>query len=277
VSEATLQADVAVIGAGVAGLSIAYFLAPHARVVVLEQEAQPAYHSSGRSAALFIEGYENSVVSGLTTASRDFFFAPPPGFADAPLVHPRGGLTVASKDERGALQTYLQRWQPLCPDLQAVTPARARELVPVLREDWLGGAAYDPSWQSIDVHELLMGYQRGLKAAGGRVLCNAPAHSLTRESGARGTTPRWHIETPAASVSAAVVVNAGGAWANRVAAAAGLEPLPVTPMRRTAAIVPLPEEGRMWPVVHTIAGNLYFKPESPGLMVCPQDESPKHA
>ena len=147
-SDNSTHYDIAVIGAGVAGLSVAYFLAPHARVVVLEQEDQPAYHSSGRSAAMFIEGYENKAVQSLTLAGKGFFFHPPENFTEHALVTPAGGLTVAGPGEDTQLKRYLQNWQPTCPELTAITTQQARELVPILRESWLHAAAYDPSWHA---------------------------------------------------------------------------------------------------------------------------------
>lgn len=263
--------DIAVIGAGAAGLSAAYFLAPHARVVVLEREEQPAYHSSGRSAAMYIEGYENRVVQELTTAGREFFFNPPAGFADHALVTAAGGLTVAGPEQMGALNKYLDAWQPSCPELVSISASECREIVPILRQEWVSGGTFDPSWHNIDVHGLLSGYQRGIRQHGGEI------HSGFEVTGLHWDTGQWSISGGLQPLTADVIVNASGAWANHTAALAGLGPVPLTPMRRTAAIVPAPESSEAWPLVHTIRENLYFKPESPGLMVCPQDETPSEA
>lgn len=263
--------DIAVIGAGAAGLSVAYFLAPEARVVVLEREEQPAHHSSGRSAAMFIEGYENRVVQELTSAGKAFFFTPPAGFAEHDLVTPAGGLTVAGPGELGALQSYLDAWGPTCPELTDITPAECRDLIPILREDWVSGGAYDPSWHNIDVHALLMGYQRGIRANGGEIRTRFEVTALTWEAG------QWAVHGADQPLTADVVVNASGAWANHTAALAGLSALPLTPLRRTAAIIPAPADSSAWPLVHTTAENLYFKPESPGIMVSPADETPSEA
>lgn len=259
--------DIAVIGAGAAGLSVAYFLSDHARVAVLEAESAPAYHSSGRSAAMYIEGYENTVVSKLTQLGQKFFFTPPEGFSDTPLVMPCGGLTVAGPGEAEQLQNYLQTWQPLCPELVEISPSQSRDIVPILRSDWVTAAAYDPSWQNIDVHTLLQGYQRGLKNRGGRILTDFAVDRL------QATPGGWQIGSGDRQIQAKLVINAAGAWANQVAEHAGIAPLPLTPMRRTAAIIPAPADCQAWPLLHTVRGNLYFKPESPGLMVCPQDET----
>ena len=260
--------DIAIVGAGVAGLSVAYFLAPHAKVVVLERESQAAYHSSGRSAAMYIEGYENHVVRELTKAGRDFFFSPSEGFADNELVSPCGGLTAAGPGEGDGLQRYLDAWQPMCPELVSISPQETLDIVPILRKTWVSGAAYDPSWHKIDVHELLTGYQRGLRQHGGELVTNAEVKSLQQASNA------WTIDAGGQTITADIVVNAAGAWANQVAALAGVESIPLTPMRRSAAIVAAPAGAEKWPLVHTIGEDLYFKPESPGLMVCPQDETP---
>ncbi len=261
--------DVAVIGAGVAGLSTAFFVAQRgARVVVLEREAQPAYHTSGRSAAMYIEGYENRTVSRLTTEGKDFFFAPPAGFTDTPLLDARGGMTVAGPQEDAPFDRYLKEWQPYCPQLEEVSTARALEICPILNPDWLTRAAWDPTWYAIDTHALIMGFQRGVKAAGGVVATGRSVDEL------RPAGDQWHATCAEITYAAPVVVNAAGAWAADVASLAGLPALPLTPMRRTAAIVPAPDHARAWPLVHTITGNLYFKPESPGLMVSPQDEIP---
>ena len=262
------QYDIAVIGAGVAGLSAAYFLSAGAHVVVLERESQPAYHSSGRSAALYIEGYENPVVAGLTGASGAFFREPPVDLSQAPLLHPRGGLTVAGPGEVDALNRYLERWQPFCKRLRPVDREEILDLCPILRRSWLTGGGYDPDWQAIDTHELMSLYARGIRHNGSDVRTSAEVTDLKHQSG------KWLVSSATESYSADLVVNASGAWANQLASLAELEALPLSPLRRTAAIIPAPEQVRHWPVVHTISGNLYFKPESPGLMVSPQDETP---
>jgi len=277
-SDVPTHYDIAVIGAGVAGLSAAYFLSQQARVIVLEMESQPAYHSSGRSAAMYIEGYENSVVSELTSAARQFFFSPPALTTPPPeaaaehsnieLVKPCGGLTVAGPGEEAALDKYLNIWQPRCPQLEPIDAQQCLAMVPILKADWLQAAAYDPSWHSIDVHELLSVYQRGIRHHQGTIQTQAAVHQLQAQAGC------WVVHAGSHTYQVDVVVNAAGAWANDVAALADVEALPLTPMRRTAAIIPASADTQRWPLVHTISENLYFKPESGGLMICPQDETP---
>ena len=272
--------DVAIIGAGVAGLSAAYHLAEHASVVVIERESQPAYHSSGRSAAMFIEGYENRVVSDLTKASGDFFRSPPVGFCDHALLHPLGGLTAAGPGETAKLARYFETWGPRCPELKAITVDEALAHVPIIRREWLSGAVYDPSWQTIDVHELLTGFRRHLKQSGGHLCSDAEVTDLTRANDGWRISIGSQDHQPATILRAQVIVNAAGAWAAEIANLAGIPAIPLTPLRRSAAIVPAPASQprtTTWPIVHTLDERLYFKPESGGLMVCPQDETPSVA
>ncbi len=265
------SADIIVIGAGAAGLSAAYFLSKSASVIVIEAESQPAYHSSGRSAAMYIEGYENREVQALTLAGKSFFFNPPDGFCDHALVTPAGGLTIAGPGERAALEKYLSIWQPSCPELVEIGGAETRDIVPIVKADWIQAAAYDPTWHNIDVHGLLSGYQRGLKANGGALRCDFRVETL------QFANDQWLLSDGSETVSAGVIVNAAGAWSGHIGERAGASPIALTPMRRTAAIVPPPPDMGNWPLVHTISEDLYFKPESPGLMVCPQDETPSAA
>ncbi|MCP5180021.1 MAG: FAD-binding oxidoreductase [Pseudomonadales bacterium] len=262
------NADIIVLGAGVAGLSAACFLSEAARVLVLERESQPAYHSSGRSAALYIRGYENPVVSALTGAGAEFLFTPPVDFAEAPLVHPRGSVTLAEPGSEPALARHLERWHAVCPGLTTIMPAEALDRVPILRRECIAAAAYDPDWYSVDVHALIMGYRKAVLRGGGAIVTHAAVRGIRHSDGL------WHIDSSAGTARAPVVVNAAGAWAGAIGDLAGLGDVPLAPLRRTAVLVPAPVGYADWPVVHTMAEDLYFKPEGNGLMLCPEDEVP---
>ena len=264
-----INCDVVVIGAGVAGLGAASFLSHGAKVIVLEMEDQPGYHSSGRSAALYIEGYENPVVAGLTAASGDYFRASE--HSESPLLHDRGGLTLATipgGSSQAQLEKYLATWQPFCPNLGPVNVQTCMDFCPILKPEALIGGAYDPDYKGIDTHELLQTYQRILKNNKGTLLTAQPVESLSRDG------DHWLVTTPGYQVHAQWVVNAAGAWANTIADRAGIPTIDLSPLKRTAAMITAPEGAESWPIMHTLGADLYFKPESSGIMVCPQDETP---
>ncbi len=262
--------DVIVIGGGVAGLAAACFLSSRKRVLLLERESQPAYHSSGRSAALYIEGYENPVVSALTLAGREFFFSPAAEFTDVPLLKARGGLTIAERGDEQRMAQFLRRWQPLCPRLCEIEVADAQSMVSILRSEQMAAACFDPDWYSIDVHALLMGYRRTLLNSGGEIRCNTDVRALAQNHG------RWQVDT-GTRCTAEVVINAAGAWASSIGRLAGLGDIPLQPLRRTAVLIPTSAASGAWPVTHTLREDLYFKPEGNGLMLCPEDETPSEA
>ena len=265
-----LDFDIAVIGAGIAGASLAYELSGEQRVLLLEGETQPGYHTTGRSAALFCASYGNAVIRMLTLASRDFLLGPPPGFSAVPLLSARGTLLVARSDQ-------LERMHALAAELGAqgsgtsqVDAHFARTAVPQLRPDVVAGAIHEPGAMDIDVHALHHGYLRGARSRGATVQCDAAIDALRREGNG------WCISSRDRTWSAACIVNAAGAWADEVAAIAGAAPLNLVPMRRTSVTVDLPAgvDARQWPAVIDIDEQFYFKPDSGRLLLSPADETP---
>lgn len=234
-SASTVQADVLIFGAGVAGICVAGHLAPHARVWVLERESAFGYHSSGRSAALYIEPYSNLPVFALTRGSREFLLQTPDGFSEAPLVRPRGALTLAPAGQEGELDEFLRRWQPLCPGIREIEAAQALADVPVLIEDYVRRAAYDPEVCGLDTDAMLQGWLRILRRCGGELLTDTGVGDLERVNG------EWRVETSKGLFCAPVVVNAAGAWASSLGRMAGAQALPLLPHRRTAALIAAPQ------------------------------------
>ena len=265
-----IETEIAVIGAGMAGASAAAALAlAGRRVVLLEREDAPAYHSSGRSAALFSETYGNAVVRALSVASRAFLSAPPAGLSEHPVLTPRGALHVGLAGDEERLATLAAEGRALVPSVRGLSGDEARALVPVLREV-VAGAVFEPDARDIDTNGLIQGYLRMLRAAGGRVLLRAGVEGVARAASG------WRLATRAGEVRAEIVLDAAGAWADEVAALAGLSPLGIAPKRRTAFLVPAPEgtESRHWPLVVSVRDDVYFKPDA-GLLLCsPADETP---
>lgn len=262
--------DVIVIGAGIAGASVAWWLAPHARVVLLERESQPGYHSTGRSAALYMASYGSAQVRALTRASLSFYTSPPAGFCEHPLLSPRGAMMVATPDQLPALEEHWAMLAPINPQAQRLSGVDAVERVPVLRPGCVAGAVYEPDAADMDVHTIHQGFLRGIRRHGGELVCDAPVTSLQR------TGSVWEVQAGARRWQAPVVVNAAGAWADEVACLAGARPIGLVPKRRSAFVFRPPEgiETARWPLVFGAAEDWYIKPDAGVLLGSPANADP---
>jgi D-arginine dehydrogenase len=262
--------DVLIIGAGMAGASAAYFLAPHASVILLEREPQPGYHATGRSAALYSETYGNATVRAITTASRPFYFQPPAGFSPYPLVTPRGALIVGAAADHDALRQALEAMRALVPNIAWWTQGQILQRVPVLQPEAAVYGVFEPDAMDMDVHGIHQGFLRGAKAAGARLVCDAGVTQIRHDGQA------WCVETAAGSFSAPLLVNAAGAWCDELAQLAGVRPVGLVPMRRTAFTCELPAsvQSQHWPLVIDAAETFYFKPEAGLLLVSPANADP---
>jgi D-arginine dehydrogenase len=263
--------DIAIVGAGIAGASLAYFAAPHARVLLLEREPLPGVHSTGRSAAMFMESYGSPQVRALTRASRAFLEAPPPGFGDAPLISPRGALYIGHADQAAALQALHDTLRAEGNPAEWLDTAQALARCAVLRPEAAAHAVLDPMAADLDVHTLHQGYLRGAKARGAQLATDAEL--LSMRPAAQG---RWRLETRAGSVDAGCVVNAAGAWADVLAARAGVAPIGLEPRRRSAFVFEAPPGAASahWPCVADIDESFYFKPEAGLLLGSPANADP---
>jgi D-arginine dehydrogenase len=261
--------DVLVIGAGIAGASVAAHLAQDRRVALVERESQPGYHSTGRSAALFSETYGNDVVRALSRASRSFFFAPTAGFTDYPLVRQRGALHIAREDQLPELEKYLA-----LPDVasqsQRIDSPEVLTLCPILRPGYAIGAIYEPLASDVDVHALHQGYLKMVRRSGGALFLDATVLNLGRQRAC------WRAQTTAGIFEAPVVVNAAGAWADEIAELAGVAPLGIVPHRRTAVLIDPPPGRNIDALPNTIdiEEHFYFKPDAGQLFLSPADETP---
>ncbi|WP_374665071.1 NAD(P)/FAD-dependent oxidoreductase [Ramlibacter sp.] len=264
------QADFVVVGAGIAGASVAYWLAPHGRVLLLERESQPGYHSTGRSAALFMESYGTPQVRALTIASRPFLQNPPPGFAEQPVLSPRGAMMVATAGQEEALHEHWRVLQPISPQGRLLDAAGACELTPVLRREGLIGGVYEPDASDMDVHAIHQGYLRGVRRAGGAVLTDAEVRSVQRVG------DQWEVHAGEHRVRAPVLVNAAGAWADVVGTLAGARPIGLQPKRRSAFIFAPPEgcDASRWPMTAGVTEDWYIKPDAGMLLGSPANVDP---
>ena len=267
-----LDADVIVIGSGIAGASLAALLAPARQVVLLDAEDRPGYHSTGRSAALFSEIYGNAVIRALTRASREFLQDPPAGFTADALIRPRGSLFIAGPQQLEKLRQFAAL-PDVAPATRSLSTDAALRLCPVLRAEHAAGAVLEPGSADLDVHALHQGYLRAFRSSGGRLLSDSPVRELNFEHG------RWRCAAGTQRVAAPIVVNAAGAWADGIAALAGLAPLGLTPYRRTAALIDAPDGVPVtsWPMVIDIDETFYFKPDADRLLISPADETPDTA
>jgi len=261
--------DIAVIGSGIAGATTAANLAPHARVLVMEQESQPGYHATGRSAAMFSEIYGNLPIRALTRASREFFYTPPPNFTDVALVSPRGALYIANAAQLDALNKFAA-WPDVAAGTRRVGTTEAETLSPSLRKNYVAAALYEPGAYDLDVHALHQGYLRQLRKHGGRLVNDAGVTGLQR------LHDGWIISTDSGSFRAKTVVNAAGAWVDQVAALAGALPIGIQPRRRTAFVIDMPADSDVtrWPMTIDIDEQFYFKPDASRLLLSPADETP---
>ena len=260
--------DILIIGGGIAGASAAYELAPFARVILLERESQPGYHTTGRSAAVFSPTDGSRAIRALTSASRDFYEAQAGGLAARPVLAPRGELIVAREDQLVALDAYHAAASGQVQALERLDGQQAHDRVPILRADYVAGAIYDPGTMDLDVAAIHQGYLKGFRARGGELMTDAGVTAIAPDE------PPWRVETRAGRVSAAVLVDAAGAWADELAALAGATPLGLVPKRRTAIIVDSPSQlDPAWPIVFDVGEQFYFKPESGQLLASPADQT----
>jgi D-arginine dehydrogenase len=259
-----MQADFLIVGGGIAGASIGYWLAPHGKVVLLERESQPGYHSTGRSVAMFMESYGTPQVRALTRASRAFFEAPPAEFSEHPILSPRGTLTVAEAGQEHLLEEGSA--QALRMDA-----AGAGDRIPVLRRERIVAALYEPDARDIDVHGLHQGFLRGIRRSHGTILCDAEVMAVERVGGGD-----WTVQTRIGDYRAPVLINAAGAWCDKLAALAQVAPLGLVPKRRSAFTFAAPPglDAARWPMLIAADESFYMKPEAGMLLGSPANADP---
>jgi D-arginine dehydrogenase len=258
--------DFIVVGAGIAGASAAAHLAAHHKVLILEMEDRPGYHTTGRSAASYEPNYGPLPMLALTRASSDFFMNPPEGFTDAPIFSPRGSFFFQPADQEKEMDYLLSN----SAGLQEYSEAETKALYPILRPGYATRFFFDDSTGDLDVDLLHRGYLRMFKNSGGTILNNAPVQAIERSGG------QWVAKTPVGSFSAPTVINAAGAWGDLVAQMAGVQPVGLIPKRRSIGVVPVSgyDGFEKWPMVTDAAETWYAKPQSGKMIVSSADVTP---
>ncbi len=254
--------DIVIVGAGMAGASLAAAIGERARVLLIEAEDVPGYHATGRSAAFWVESYGGPGVQPLTAAAG-------PALHALGVLRPRHGLTIGTAEQAQALEAFARTFQAMDVDVERLGREEIAARIPGLRSQWVCGAL-EPTTCDIDVARLHQHYLSAARQAGVQVRCRGALRGAERTAGG------WRLDlADGRQVRCSALVNAAGAWADRVAALAGAQPLGITPLRRTIAQLvmrePVPED---LPLVLDIAGTFYFKPENGRLWLSPHDETP---
>lgn len=267
--------DAVIIGGGIAGVSVGYELCQRGlSVQLLEAEQALAHHSTGRSAAQYLETYGNESVRRLTIAGRSFFENPPPELVDGALWSSRPLMHVCSPSRVDRVRGLAAKFQELVPTTAFIDRAEAIALMPVLRPDAVGGALFEPEAMELDVAAIHQAFLRGMRHNQAEITSNARVTAIVPSGDG------WSVTTPSGTISTPLVVNAGGAWCDQIAQLASVETLGLRPLRRTVAVAALPAEitdADAWPLVAFEAGEDgmagYCKPEPGGLLISPADET----
>lgn len=262
--------DIAIIGGGIAGISLAYFLSPHRSVVVLEQEGALGYHSTGRSAAEFTLRDNAPVVNALARASHGFLMAPPEGFTPVPLLIARGSVIFGTPGKEALVQERFVQAKAQGAAVEWLDEPALLARAPIMNTAYIAASYFDPDYWDIDVDALLQAYARRSRRHGAQIL------EKRQFAGARRVGDTWLIETNEETIAAGILVNAAGGWADSVATLSGVAPAGIVPHRRTAITVDLPEgvDANRLPELNEIEDTFYFKPEGGRLLASPADETP---
>ncbi len=261
-----MPVDVIILGAGIAGVSLGARLSGQCRVQILEMEKQPGYHSTGRSAAYFAPTYGNDVVRKVTAASEQFFRQPPDNFSEVSLLHPRDSLFVADANQQNSLQQLVKE----NPHLIQLDASQLQERVPVIDTNMVVNGACDPNGGDLDVDAILQGFLKQFRLAGGDLVTDVQVDNLERRKG------YWSLHTHETEYKAPIIVNAAGAWADLVALSAGVKPVGLSPLRRTAVLIDPPPDLDIstWPLTIDVDEQFYFKPDAGQILISPADETP---
>ena len=258
-----MNVDVAIIGGGIAGLSAGAWLAPRCDVVVLEAEPTLGFHATGRSAAAYTECYGSETIRRLAQASREYLMT-----KDG-LTSPLPVMFVATESDPASIDNLLDSFLPLVPSLERLSPRDVVDRCSAFDAASVAGGVLEPGALNIDVHALQTGYERSIRRSGHSIITSAPVTSI-----APGGDGRWSIVAGDELIDARVVVNAAGAWADEVAAIAGVGRLGLTPLLRSVFTFTAEADSASWPLVVDAREQWYFKPEGPNVLGSGASELP---
>ncbi|MEP1206242.1 MAG: FAD-dependent oxidoreductase [Rhizobiaceae bacterium] len=261
--------DMIIIGAGIAGASVAAELAQNHRVMLLEMENQPGYHTTGRSTAMFVPSYGPPPIRALTRASASFFHAPPAEFEVDTLLSPRPVMIIARHDQLDALQALKDEVSQNT-EIQDLSADQMNEMNPLLKPDYAAAGILDVEAYDIDVAALHQGFLRQFKQRGGQLITNCRVEGLERNGSA------WKVVTNDKSFHGQIIINAAGAWADEVNGLAGMKQVGLIPKRRTMVVVEAPNDVNMaeLPLTIDVEENFFLKPEIGQFLLSPADETP---
>jgi D-arginine dehydrogenase len=268
------QFEFAIIGGGIAGASLAYQLAKTGRTIALfEKEATPGYHSTGRSAAFYAPVYGNHTVRCLTKLSGAFYHSPPSEFCEHPLLSPRGALFIADQNNEPQLKDLYNSLKGLSDEVRLLGRDFALEKVPVFKEGSVTACVWDPESHEIDVAALHQGYLKQAKSLGAELFVGSEIDAIEDIQGNDGG---WIVKAQGNEFVVETIINAAGAWCDKVAKLAGIEGVGLQPKKRSVCIVPVSTEYQIkeWPLVVDVNEAFYFKPEGDSLLISPADETP---
>jgi D-arginine dehydrogenase len=267
------QFDVVIVGAGIAGASLAATLAPFKKILLIEAEDQPGYHATGRSAAFWAESYGGPDVQPLTTASGQFLRNPPADFSKIGFLSERGALHIGTMNDRLAAESISNEFRNSGVRLDVLNSDTISKQIPMLRDQWSIGL-WEPDCSDIDVAALHQAYLKFARVNGAEIMCR---HALRDGKWSGG---RWQIDIGGEILECHTLVNAAGAWADDVAVKCGVKPLSIRPFRRTIIQIEMidPVSASM-PLIIAIDGSFYFKPATGGrsIWLSPHDETPSDA
>ena len=262
--------DYVIVGAGFAGAATAYQLARRgvARILLLEQESIPGFHSSGRNAAMLRQCISEPELTKLARAGANFIRQLPGDWPEPVPFKPNGSLLLGSGAGWEKLKRDAEVGLSVGIEMELWTPLQAKRRVPVLEQAEFDGAAWCGTDGIVDIHALLSGYLKYAASKGAQIRYNCAVQAVKSKNGT------VELATSNGVIETKTLVNASGAWANVVAKLAGARELPLKPCRRHLFVSPpIAWVDPLWPFVWDVSHDIYFRPEGEGLLLCACDQT----